>query len=70
MFLNEGNVYNNIESTKRLEIYLTEFDGDLPKFIYEFTVIPIKIPIGFFVELENMIPKLTWKNIRPRIGPL
>lgn len=38
----------------------------IPK-IYRFTVIPVKIPKGFFSELGNIIAKFVWKHKRPRV---
>jgi len=37
----------------------------LPKSIYRFNAIPIKIPIHFFIELDRTICKFTWVTKNP-----
>ena len=39
----------------------------LPNAVYRFKVIPIKLPMAFFTELEQKISQFTWKHKRRQI---
>lgn len=36
-----------------------------PKWVYRFNAIPIKIPAGFFAEIDKMMIKFVWKRKGP-----
>ena len=38
-----------------------------PKAIYRFNVVPIKLPMVFFTELEQIMSQFVWKYEKPQI---
>ena len=40
----------------------------LPNAIYRFSMIPVKLPVGFFTELEQKISQFLWKHKSPQLA--
>ena len=40
----------------------------LPNAIYRFNVVPIKLQVAFFTELEQKVSQFIWKQNRPSIA--